>query len=135
VLDRSVGTQVAFGSAYTVWVHVWNLGRRQATGVRVRIHRESGATANLPGFPEIYLGGTAFDLGDRLSERAHLLVRALILTSWTPQIGIGASLRATVDTFDDPVPTGATAATDRHMAHRSFSTRPPRADGLILIGP
>ncbi len=50
-----------------VWVHVWNLGRAPAHGVRLR------AWCSLPGVN--YVGGREFDLGDRTSSTSHLLVK------------------------------------------------------------
>ena len=64
------------GVPYDVWVHVWNLGQFQATGVRV------SARLQAPGMPDPqYLGGTTIDLGDRASDRAHAMVKAATFTA------------------------------------------------------
>ncbi len=48
----------------TVWVHVWNLGRAPAHGVRVRAWCHNR-----------FIGGRQIDLGDRTSATSHLIVK------------------------------------------------------------
>lgn len=66
------------GKPCDVWVHVWNLGRAPAYGVRVRAWAR-GPWDQLPGK---FLGGKRFDLGDRESDTSHLIVK---IGSWVPQ--------------------------------------------------
>ncbi|HBL22942.1 MAG TPA: hypothetical protein DDZ40_02370 [Deltaproteobacteria bacterium] len=48
----------------TIWVHVWNLGRAPARGVRVRAW-----------CLDRFIGGREFNLGDRTSSTSHLIVK------------------------------------------------------------
>lgn len=110
------------GQALDVWVHVWNLGHSQATGVRIRVRLFTLAN---PVFTGAFLGGVALDLDDRLGGRAHCVVKA---ATFNAPGGLGAefTVMAIADCLSDPVamltpiPGLITAGTDRHAAHRSF---------------
>jgi hypothetical protein len=116
------------GWTYDVWVHVWNLGQSQVSGVRVRVRvRQSPFIPPEPVVqPEVFLGGTTLDLGDRLSDRAHRVVKAVSFT--VPAIGLtsyGALLVATVDTLSDPSSGDLSQGADRHTAHHWVVADPP----------
>jgi hypothetical protein len=118
------------GQSYDVWVHVWNLGQSQVSGVRVRVRLRPEppvpAGAVLP--PPVFLGGTALDLGDRLSERAHRMIK---VASFTAPVGsplsddYNATLIATVDTLSDPSSGDLSLGADRHTAHRAVIVNSP----------
>jgi hypothetical protein len=61
---------------YDIWVHVWNLGRAPAYGVRVRAWAEDETP------PGDFIGGRRIDLGDRNSPDSHRAVKvgSLLLT-------------------------------------------------------
>jgi hypothetical protein len=65
--QNAIIRQLTMPVRVAVWVHVWNLGRAPAHGVRVR------AWCSLPGVG--FIGGRAFDLGDRTSSTSHLMVK------------------------------------------------------------
>lgn len=94
-------------TSYDVWVHVWNLGQTQATGVRVRAYQETPAT---------YLGGTYVDLGDRRSELAHLVVKAATFTMGTTETF--PMFYAIAECMTDPAIGDVTPGMDRHVGHR-----------------
>jgi hypothetical protein len=108
------------GWTYDVWVHVWNLGQSQVSGVRVRLRMAVGWLMALdPNQPKVFLGGTTLDLGDRLSERAHRAVKMASLTIPGGELlPYGALLVATVDTLSDPSSGDRSPGADRHTAHR-----------------
>ncbi len=115
------------GTAYDVWVHVWNLGRSQVSGVRVRVRTRPsellGPENQSP--PETFLGGTTVDLGERLSERAHCVVKA---ATYTPPVLVDDSetlLVATTDTLTDPASDDLSPGADRHTGHYWFRLRLP----------
>jgi hypothetical protein len=110
------------GWTYDVWVHVWNLGQSQVSGVRVRVRiGVSGVPLGAVTAPQAFLGGTMLDLGDRLSERAHRVVKVASFTisgaGLTPSL-YNALLVATVDTLSDPSSGDLSPGADRHTAHR-----------------
>ena len=107
------------GWTYDVWVHVWNLGQSQVSGARVRV-RTGSFDSNEPVVvqPEVFLGGTTLDLGDRLNDRAHRVVKA---ATFTPQVvppRYSTLLAATVDTLSDPSSGDLSIGADRHTAHQ-----------------
>jgi hypothetical protein len=111
--------------AYDVWVHAWNLSQSQVSGARVRVRvvpspfNLGAAGVQFQGF----LGGTAIDLGDRLSERAHRVVKIASFTAPSLGGGLGiiasysATLIATVDALSDPSSGALSPGADRHTAH------------------
>ncbi len=119
---RDIGRLLYKGWTYDVWVHVWNLGQSQVGGaarVRLRI-RQSPFQPDEPVVqPEAFLGGTTLDLGDRLSERAHRVVKAASFTVPPSDRGVSytAFLTATVDTLSDPSSGDLSPGTDRHTAN------------------
>jgi hypothetical protein len=122
-----VGLQL--GVAYDVWVHVWNLGQTQASGVRVRVrtYRARSTPAEVE-VPEVFLGGTALDLGDRLSEEAHRVVKATTFTATEAVWNIAAPglvLAATADCISDPASGDLSQGGDRHSAHRGIFANLP----------
>jgi hypothetical protein len=108
------------GLRYDLWVHVWNLGRSPATGVRVRAHLWHQKNPNPRGD---YLGGTAISLGDRAGRQAHRAVKAATfippVLPWHPSHG-SVLLIVTVDCLTDPAQPDATPADDRHTARHSI---------------
>jgi hypothetical protein len=106
---------ISWTERYDVWVHVWNLGRTPAFGVRVRV-RLANAPA-WPGIPSPFLGGRQLDLGDQLSPTAHLVVK---VASYRP----GDYWRnenvliATAECASDPATGDLAAGQDRHSAWR-----------------
>jgi len=99
---------------HTVWVHVWNLGRAPAYGVRVRAWLQDYGTNVAPGN---YIGGRQVDLGDRSSATSHRVVNVgqFSLTPLTDNW-----IWATAECITD-VSSGSTDAArlqDRHSAMR-----------------
>jgi hypothetical protein len=95
-----------------VWVHVWNLGRAPAYGVRVR------TWAAGPSGKE-YLGGTSLNLPDRVTPGSHVLIK---VASWHPAQPPGATglmklkIRATAECLTDVAKPNSDPAHDRHTA-------------------
>jgi hypothetical protein len=109
---------------YDVWVHVWNLGRTAAYGVRVR----AWAHGQHDPVPGLFLGGWQLDLGDRASKDSHVLVK---IGRWTPnnwgytvrgpQIpgSVGFSwIYATAECITDVANGSFVPGQDRHTASR-----------------
>jgi len=111
------------GVTYDLWIHVWNLGRGQASGVRLRVRQFQPMPPDVPGPQETFLGGTALDLGDRLSERAHRVVKAATITApavWNIELPL--LLVATIDCLSDPASGDLSPGADRHTAQRAIHT-------------
>ena len=109
-------------TAYDVWVHVWNLGRFQATGVRVRVRGRYGPLFQGPGDPQPtlrFLGVTQLDLGDRLSATAHRLAKAATFTTGDEGYEF---IIATAECLADAATGDLEMGMDRHSAHRFFKT-------------
>lgn len=113
--DRFIAdANMVAGVDFDLWVHVWNLGRGPATGVRVRTWAQQ-PTDPAPGQ---YLGGASLNLGDRTSENAHRLVK---VGKWNQMVEF-ITLWATVECMTD-VSGGSTDAgrlQDRHTAARGL---------------
>jgi hypothetical protein len=94
-----------------VWIHVWNLGRAPAFGVRVRAW--AWGTGNNNPFSG-FLGGRRVDLGARDSETSHLLVR---VGQWPTPNGTMGGVAANAECITD-VSTGSPPRDlgDRHFA-------------------
>jgi hypothetical protein len=93
------------GGTYDIWVHVWNLGRAPAHGVRVKAWA-AGA----------FVGGSVVDLGDRTSSTSHLVVK---VGSWVPGFHSDpVEIRATTECISDPAAAVRDGSKDRHTAHR-----------------
>jgi hypothetical protein len=118
-------TQLSHDQALDVWVHVWNLGRSQATGVRVRVRLLSMHALGLNGD---YLGGATVDLDDRLGTRAHRAVKVVSFNAppdsfWDDSFALLAEAECLSDpvTARTPLPHVIIPGTDRHAAHRLFT--------------
>ena len=115
--------QLALNTAYDVWVHVWNLGRFQATGVRVRVRGRYGPLfLQGPGDPQPtvrFLGGIKLDLGDRLSGTAHRLAKAATFTTGDEGYEL---IIATAECLTDVANGDLELGADRHSAHRFLKT-------------
>jgi hypothetical protein len=106
------------GEALDVWVHVWNLGHSQATGIRVRVRLFSVTHLDFNGF---FLGGSALDLGDRLSAEAHRAVKVVTFNAPDYILATAFTVMAIAECLSDPAVGPVTPGTDRHAAHRFFS--------------
>jgi len=118
------------GRRYSVWVHVWNLGRGPSFGVRVRAWWvEPGFfTPGNPNYPLHDIGAAWAQLGDRDSGRdAHRVVR--LEPPWTvagnPELH--ECLLVGVESATDPWARGANDAVvldangRRHVAQRNLT--------------
>jgi len=112
-IKNRIVPSVLTDTPYDVWVHVWNLGRAPAYGVRVRawVSWQADPASGL------FLGGRRLDLGDRTSESSHRVVK---IGQWFPD-GSGRDLvRATAEGISD-VASGSSVSggiQDRHTAFR-----------------
>jgi hypothetical protein len=120
VLDAAFAARVLVllpvAAPVDVWIHVWNLGRAAAFGVRVRAW--AWGTGNNNPFSG-YLGGRRVDLGARDTETSHLLVR---IGSWPTPNGSMGGVVANAECITD-VSTGALPhdVTDRHNASQVWA--------------
>jgi hypothetical protein len=105
-----------FGMTYDVWVHVWNLGQTRATGVRVRVYLDT---------PLMYLGGAYLDLGDRLSDSAHLIVKAATYTAGAAGEDSFPMIYAVAECITDPASGDRSPGMDRHSGHRRITVSIP----------
>jgi hypothetical protein len=117
------------GSAYDVWVHVWNLGQNQVSGVRVRVRLDHIVFKDVRAGG--FLGGTALDLGDRLSERAHCAVKVATVSPPFLPIEYTTMLIATADCVSDPASGDLSPGADRHSAHHEIRVTSPLAPGPL----
>ncbi|HZX55526.1 MAG TPA: hypothetical protein VFE86_12645, partial [Ilumatobacteraceae bacterium] len=100
---------------------VWNLGQGQASGVRVRVRQFQPMPPDVPGPQETFLGGTAVNLGDRLSDRSHRVVKVATFTApevWNIEQPL--HLVATADCISDPASGDLSPGADRHSARRDI---------------
>ena len=105
------------GTRYDLWVHVWNLGRCGATGVRVRIRQFQPMPPDMPGPQHTFLGG----IGVHLAERTHSVVKVATIaapTLWNVEQPL--LLVATADCFSDPASGDLSPGADRHTALRDI---------------
>jgi hypothetical protein len=112
------------GETYTVGVHIWNLGRFPAHGVRVKVWWvEPGFFSGIPDprYNPHYIGGTWAELGDRESGHAHGIV--LIPDTWTIQNTgmLHQCLLATVECPTDHWTGVLDANHDRHVGQRNLT--------------
>ncbi len=112
-LRARVTYEVHPGFSYDVWVHVWNLGRSPATGVRVRVFL--GPTNR-------FLGGRQLDLGDRLRADSHRVVKAATFTAGQPGDSALGMMTAVAECLSDPAGGDRNPGMDRHCAHRLVYT-------------
>jgi hypothetical protein len=101
------------GYAYDAWVHVWNLGRSPASGVRVRVFL---------GPTDRFLGGRQLDLGDRLSATSHRAVKAATFTAGLPGDNAIGMVTALAECLSDVAGGDRSPGMDRHCAHRQVYT-------------
>lgn len=101
------------GLSYDAWVHVWNLGRSPASGVRVRVYL--GPTNR-------FLGGRQLDLGDRLRVDSHRVVKAATFTAGLPGDNAIGMLTAVAECLSDVAGGDRSPGMDRHCAHRQIYT-------------
>jgi hypothetical protein len=101
------------GLDYDAWVHVWNLGRTRATGVRVRVFL--GPTNR-------FLGGRQLDLGDRLAADSHRVVKAATFSAGGPSHSALVMMAAVAECLSDPAGSDRNPGMDRHCAHRLIYT-------------
>lgn len=75
--------------------------------------------------PPVFLGGTTFDLGDRLSGRAHRMIKVASFTAPAGPLSddYNATLIATADTLSDPSSGDLSLGADRHTAHLAVIVR------------
>jgi hypothetical protein len=114
--QHTIVNDIVQGNTYDIWVHVWNLGRAPAHGVRISA-LINGMVGRVP------LGGRILDLGDRTSSTSHLVVK---VGSWST----GKASVHGVHPLPDPTEIKATAecildpavvrdgSKDRHSTHR-----------------
>jgi hypothetical protein len=75
IIVTKFDTSMRANPSFDIWVHVWNLGRAPAHGVRV-LGRVLGSNPPAgPGVTETFVGGRELDLGDRTSSTSHLMVK------------------------------------------------------------
>ena len=98
---------------YDVWVHVWNLGRSPATGVRVRAHL--GPTNR-------FLGGRQLDLDDRTGASPHRVIKAGTFTAGQPGDSALGMLTVVAECLSDVATGDRSPGMDRHCAHRLIYT-------------
>ena len=113
---RELFHDILVGMYCDVWVHVWNLGRFRATGVRVRVHLGPSPTHYPPQDPW-FLGGTTIDLSDRESDPAHLMLKVGSFQAYGPTIVQWMMVTATAECLSDPATGDLTPGADRHSAH------------------
>jgi hypothetical protein len=104
------------GMACDLWVHVWNLGRFQATGVRVRAYVEPSPYHYPPQDPW-FAGGTTIDLSDRERDPAHLMVKVGTFLFYGPTTRPWMMVTATAECLTDPATGDRSPGADRHCAH------------------
>ncbi len=103
------------GYAYDAWVHVWNLGRSPATGVRVRVYL---------GPSDRFLGGRQLDLADRTREGSHRVIKVATFTAGQRTLGDNAigMVTAVAECISDVAGSDRNPGMDRHCAHRQIYT-------------
>jgi hypothetical protein len=123
--DRSqLVAQPVAGRSYRVFVHVWNLGRHPAIGVRVRawwVQPGFFNPATSTQFPPTMIGGAWVNLGDRTQPTCHQIVE--IGTPWTVVQDNDAHecLLAAADCFGDTWSGSLDANGDRHVGQRNLT--------------
>jgi hypothetical protein len=109
-LDGRHAYVMEFGQSFDIWVHVWNLGRAPAHGVRVRAWL----------FPTGgFLGGRQLDLGDRTSTESHRVVKVGTYVAGAAGEGTMGQILATAECMSDVSNGNRDAGRDRHSAYRT----------------
>jgi hypothetical protein len=132
--DRSqLVAQPTAGKRYRVFVHVWNLGRFPAIGVRVQAWWTKPGFFNPdPNISALYtptlIGGTFVNLGDRTQPDCHRIIE--IGAPWTvePDQEGHECLLAVADCFGDPWNGRLDANHDRHVGQRNLTILTAQAD-------
>jgi hypothetical protein len=123
-------------TAYRVFVHVWNLGRFPAYGVRVQVWWVDPGFFNPynPADTRHYIGGAYVDLPDRSHPDCHRIVE--IPTSWHVESNMPGHecLLAAVDCAADRWGGTLDADRDRHVAQHNVSIISGTEDMSPLIG-
>lgn len=101
---------VTWGLEYDIWAHVWNLGQGPATGVRVRAFLTE---------VDVCLGTAHVDLGDRLSDTCHRVVKIASYVPGTSGEGTVAPLVVVAECLTDVASGDRSNGMDRHCA-RTF---------------
>jgi hypothetical protein len=116
---------VVSGNTYTVFAHVWNLGRAPIAGVKVEWYWADAPSLGIPRNPNL-IGNARVDLASRGFPGSHKLVKC-------PQAWVGPVILPTdkhdhcilarVSAFGDPISTSDewNAAADRHVAQRNLT--------------
>ncbi|HEY0378147.1 MAG TPA: hypothetical protein VGC87_14610 [Pyrinomonadaceae bacterium] len=109
------------GVPHTIFVHVWNLGRLLAVGVKLRVYWVNPSLSlDDPAHPPNLIGSMYFDLPDRQNPDCHKLLR--LPATWTPVMENGGHecLLAKVTCFADGAEPGLDARADRHVGQRNL---------------
>jgi hypothetical protein len=106
-LQARVEWGVTWGVAYDIWVHVWNLGAAPATGVRVRAFLSE---------VDRFIGGRQLDLGDRLSQTCHRVVKVTTYTPGTSGESTWTPLVVVAECLSDVASGDRSPGMDRHCA-------------------
>ncbi len=109
------------GVPHTIFVHVWNLGRLPAVGVKLRVYWVNPSLdLNDPAHPPNLIGSMYFDLEDRQNPDCHKLLR--LPAPWTPVMENNGHecLLAKVDCFADGAGPGFDARANRHVGQRNL---------------
>ena len=122
---RAVG-MLTPSQPHDIWVHVWNLGQMPATAIRVRVRLQPTDfwPSDWPDPQERYLGGSYLDLGDRVSETSHLVVKAATFTPDDVDSFYMVMLVATAECISDVASGVLALGADRHTAHRLMESSP-----------
>jgi hypothetical protein len=125
--DRGPGT-ILLNTPYTLYAHVWNLGRAPAGGARVEFYwSDTGSFCDAPGAPgdgsaAHLLGIARVDLPGRTSPDCHKLVKCPVPLSFTSlPVYSSANILVRVSALGDPIVYPWNAIADRHMMYRRFT--------------
>jgi hypothetical protein len=108
-------TELFTSHPYDLWVHVWNLGRARATGVRIR------AFLGLNGR---YIGGRQVDLADREHDGSHRVVKVATFVPTFPPDDAFPLINVVAECLSDVASGDRSPGMDRHVAHRGIYISP-----------
>lgn len=113
--------RVTAGAEYTIYAHVWNLGRAPSVGIRVEFFWQN-FDLPLNVSPPNLIGWTRIDLPPRSSIECHRLVKCPKVFIPQPIDPMNLFVQATAvgDSIDDPW----NPATDRHLARAILLVNP-----------
>lgn len=100
---------------YDLWVHVWNLGRARATGVRIRAYL---------GLNGRYVGGRQVDLADRDHDGSHRVVKVATFVPTFPPDDAFPLIAVVAESLSDVASGDRSPGMDRHVAHRGIYISP-----------